>query len=126
MNPKHLGINQPQNIVESLQYVQPLTERQKLEIENRISKADGKPYQRYYVDMQQYFTNEKIYSDCNSILFINTGTQAVNIQGVVLQQTQSLEIQGNRGEIDTTQYIISFPTPNNTGNNLTVVRKIYV
>lgn len=126
MNPKHLGINQPQNTIESLQYIQPLTERQKLEIENRISKADGKPYQRYYVDMQQYFTNEKIYSDCNSILFINTGTQAVNIQGVVLQQTQSLEIQGNRGEIDTTQYIISFPTPNNTGNNLTVVRKIYV
>jgi hypothetical protein len=57
-NPQHLGINQPKNTVESLQYVQPLTERQKLEIENRISKADGKPYQRYYVDMQQYFTNE--------------------------------------------------------------------
>ncbi len=126
MNPKHLGTNPSQNTVESLQYVQPLTERQKFEIENRISKADGKPYQRYYVDMQQYFTNEKIYSDCNSILFINTGTQSVNIQGVVLQQTQSLEIQGNRGEIDTTQYIISFPTPNNAGNNLTVVRKIYV
>lgn len=121
--PKHLATSAQQEI---LQYQTPLTDRQKNDIDLSYSKADGRPYQKYYVTAEQYNTNDKIYSNCNSMLFINTGTVAVSIFGVTLQPVQSLEIQGNRGEIDTTQYIIRFPTPQNAGNELTVIRKFYI
>ena len=121
--PKHLATIEPEAV---LKYQRPLTDREKYEIENTISKADGKPYQKYYVTAEQYNTNDKIFSNCNSILFINSGTVQVSVLGVVLQPAQSLEVQGNRGELDTTQYIVSFPTPQNVGNLLTVIRKLYI
>lgn len=109
-----------------VQFPQPLTERELYERENTISKADGKLYQKYYIETKQYYTNNKVSSNCNAITFINVGSQAVTIENVVLQQGQQFKVEGNRGEIDTTQYIVTFPTPVNVNNNLVVVRKLYV
>lgn len=118
------GQNNPDNI--TVKYDTPLTDRQLYEREMNISKADGKQYQKFYVTAEQYSTNDKVFSNCNSTLFLNTGTVPVTILSIVLQPLQQIEIQGNRGEMDTTQYIITFPTPNAAGNQLTVVRKFYV
>jgi len=48
------------------------------------------------------------------------------IADVPLQPNQSLRISGNRGEIDTTQYQLAFATPINVGNQLIVIRKLYI
>jgi hypothetical protein len=118
------GINKPEDI--KVKYDTSLTDRQLYEREMNVSKADGKQYQKFYVTAEQYNTNDKVFSNCNSMLFLNTGTVAVTVLSIVLQPLQQIEIQGNRGEIDTTQYIITFPTPNAAGNQLTVIRKFYV
>lgn len=109
-----------------VQYPEQLTDRQLYERNNSISKADGKPYQKYYTEMKQYYTNAKVSSECNAITFVNVGSQAVQVDEIVLQQGQQLKIEGNRGEIDTTQYIITFPTSVNVNNNIVVIRKLYV
>jgi hypothetical protein len=71
-----------------------------------------------------YDTNGFITTDCNSILFINYGTNAVQIESVVLQQNQSLNIEGNAGEFLQTRLLATFI---NTGgsNNLVSVKKNY-
>lgn len=108
-----------------VKFPQALTEREMYERENNFSKADGKRFQQYYVETRPYYTNAKVSSNCNSITFLCVGSQAVTVEGVVLQQGQQLKIEGNRGEIDTTEYIITFPTPTNVNNNVAVIKKMY-
>jgi hypothetical protein len=122
----HMALELQNTQKTGVQFPQPLTERELYERENTISKADGKLYQKYYIETKQYYTNNKVSSNCNAITFINVGSQAVTIENVVLQQGQQFKVEGNRGEIDTTQYIVTFPTPVNVNNNLVVVRKLYV
>jgi len=102
------------------------TDRARYEQENSFSKSTGQPLQKYYVETKVFYTTANIGSDCNDITFINTGTTNVNIDAVILLPNQSLRITGNRGEIDTTQYNAVFATPVNTGNQLTVIRKLYI
>ena len=79
----------------------------------------------------QYTTETKIYvltgstdSNCNSILFINTGTSAVTIDAIVLQQGQQLRIDGNVNEILVKTYYFTFATGGT--NSLTIVYKRYL
>lgn len=79
----------------------------------------------------QYTTETKIFvltgstdSNCNSILFINTGTSAVTIDGITLQQGQQFRIDGNRDEILVKTYYFNFAT--GAANSLTVVFKRYI
>ena len=80
---------------------------------------------------RQYTTETKIYaianqtaSDCNSILFINTGNTTVNVDGLVLQPSQSWAITGNENEMLIKTYNFSFGA--GTNPNLTVIYKRYL
>jgi len=79
----------------------------------------------------QYTTETKIFvltgstdSNCNSILFINTGTSAVTIDGVTIQQGQQFRIDGNYMEILVKTFYFTFAAGG--GNSLTVVYKRYI
>jgi hypothetical protein len=107
-----------------ISFPQPLTDRQKYEQQNTLNKQ-GRPYTRFYIEVKQYYTTANISSDCNTITFINYGSNDVNISGVVLTQGQQLTIEGNVNEIDTTIYQANFSTSISVNNNITVIRKLY-
>jgi hypothetical protein len=129
MTPQHLKINIQDEISADklkLAYNKQRSDRAMYEQENSISKSTGQAFQKYYVETKVYYTTANIGSECNEITFINNGTTALVIADVPLQPNQSLRISGNRGEIDTTQYQLAFATPINTGNQLIVIRKLYI
>ena len=109
-----------------LKYNKQISERARYEAENSVSRSTGQAYQKYYVETKVFYTTANIGSDCNEITFINGGTTALVVAVIPLQPNQSLRISGNRGEIDTTQYQLSFTYPVNTGNLLLVLRKLYI
>ena len=80
---------------------------------------------KYDVSFITYDVSGYVTSDCNSILFINYGTNAVQIESVVLQQNQCLQIEGNQGEFTSRRFFANFI---NSGgyNNLVTVKKNYV
>ena len=80
---------------------------------------------KYDVSFITYDVSGYVTSDCNSILFINYGTNAVQIESVILQQNQSLNIEGNQGEYTSRRFFANFI---NSGgyNNLVTVKKNYL
>lgn len=81
--------------------------------------------QKYRVELIQYTNNQdKIFSDCNSITFVNIGTSNALIGAYVIIPGAFLSIPGNLGEMDVTQYSLSFSGAG--ANNLTIMRKFYV
>lgn len=82
-------------------------------------------YINYLVDVQNYVDSQRIESNCNGILFYNTGTVTVTVQGFPILPGSSWGVDGNWGEFDTTYYTVAFP-PNSTGvQSVHVVRKTY-
>jgi len=80
--------------------------------------------QRYVTETKVYFQSGQTPSECNSILFINTGTTNVNVEGLVLTPAQSWSVEGNACEINVKYYNFVF---SGTGNNsLTVIIKRYL
>lgn len=79
--------------------------------------------QKYYTEVIQYTSNYNLISNCNSISFTNTGTVNAYVNKFELAPGATLAIAGNFGEIDVTEYKISFP--NNAGQ-LSVIRKMYL
>jgi hypothetical protein len=84
------------------------------------------------IQMQNYITETKVFSvggqtdsQCNSLLFVNTGTTDVYVDGFKLTSGQSWSILGNRGEINTKTYSFTFFEPKGT-ESLTVIYKRYV
>lgn len=80
---------------------------------------------------QQYITETKIFSsnnqtdtNCNSVIFINTGSVNVTVDNVLLQPSQSLAIDGNKDEILIKVYNFNFATGSNP--QLTIVFKRYI
>ena len=129
MNPKHLQIDiRDQISVDQIKlaYDKKMSDRAMYDQENTISKSTGQAFQKYYVETKVYYTTANIGSDCNDITFINKGTTNLVIAEVPLFPNQSLRISGNRGEIDTTKYQLTFATPIDTGNLLIVIRKLYI
>ena len=108
-----------------VKYQQQLTNRQRYEQENKFSKSTGRAFQKFYIETKFYYTNQKVSSECNDITFLNSGTTNVEVEGILLLPNQSLRIQGNIGELDTTEYQINFATLISTGNKLAVLRKLY-
>jgi hypothetical protein len=78
----------------------------------------------YKITFEQYNQNKLLYSNCNTITFINYGTSTVNIENVALTQYQQLVIEGNYCEFNNQQYNMFFT---GTGtNNLVVIKKSYI
>ena len=82
--------------------------------------------------LQQYTTETKVFnlagqtdSNCNSILFINTGSTGVYVDGVLINSGQSFAIDGNRGEILVKTYSFNFVNQA-LSPNLTIVYKRYL
>ena len=81
-------------------------------------------YITYDVNFITYDTNGFITSNCNSITFINYGTNTCTIESVVLAQNQSLSIDGNAGEIMNKQFLATFSGAGT--NNLVTIKKNYI
>jgi len=79
---------------------------------------------RYITETKIFSANGQTDSQCNTILFINTGSDAVNVDGLILQTNQSFEIQGNVNEINIKTYNFLFAT--NVAPQLTIIFKRYV
>lgn len=109
-----------------VRYDKQISDRQQYEQLNSVSRSTGRPFQKFYIETKFFYTSQKISSDCNDITFWNQGTTNVTIDGNLLYPNQSLRIQGNVGEIDTTQYDVVFATYSNVGNKLAVLRKLYI
>jgi len=78
----------------------------------------------YNVNFITYDSNGFITSNCNSIAFINYGTNQAKIESVILQQGQSLTIDGNAGELINKQFLLTF---SGSGyNNLVTIKKNYL
>lgn len=81
--------------------------------------------------MQQYITETKIFfqsgstpTNSNSVLFVNTGTTTINIEGLILSPAQSWSVEGNNDEINVKTYYFTF---SGVGTNaLTVIYKRYL
>ena len=81
-------------------------------------------YITYDVNFITYDVNGFITSNCNSITFINYGSNQVTIESVVLLQNQSLSIDGNAGEIINKQFLATFSGAGT--KNLVTIKKNYL
>lgn len=79
---------------------------------------------KYITETKIFFTNGSSDSNCNSILFVNTGTSNVTIDGLQLVPNQSWEITGNRDEINIKTYYFTFASLTEAG--LTIIYKRYI
>lgn len=80
----------------------------------------------YDVNIVTYDVNGFVTTNCNSITFINYGSNAVTIENqLVLQQNQSISIEGNQGEYITKSFLIAFAATVGT-NNLVTIQKNYL
>ena len=80
--------------------------------------------QQYITETKIFYANNQTDTNCNSVIFINTGSVNVTVDNVTLQPSQSLTIYGNRDEMNVKIYYFSFATGSNP--QLTVVYKRYV
>ena len=70
---------------------------------------------KYYVQFEVLQSSGKVQSLCNAITFNNTSAaDTVLINGMPLKPLQSISIEGNEGEIDTTDYNVVLGTDANT------------
>jgi hypothetical protein len=121
--PEHLKLYEQSET--KIKFQKQLNDRQRYEKENSMSKSTGRIFQKFYVETKVFYTSQNIESECNDITFINQGTTNFSIMDVLLLPNQSLRITGNAGEIDTTQYQLTFDTLISTGNLCTVIRKLF-
>lgn len=80
--------------------------------------------QQYITETKIFYANNQTDTNCNSVIFINTGSVNVTVDNVTLQPSQSLTIDGNRDEMNVKVYNFSFATGSNP--QLTVVFKRYI
>lgn len=64
-------------------------------------------------------------SNCNSIEFINIGTDTVTVLGYPIQQGYSMVRPGNVGEVNRTNYVATFANAAGAIQMLLVIRKQY-
>lgn len=79
---------------------------------------------KYTTDTKIFLSNGQTDTDCNSVIFYNTGTNLVNVDGINLQPGQQFRIDGNENEILVKAYYFQF-----TGalvDELTVIYKRYI
>lgn len=83
-----------------------------------------KDCRKYITETKIIFANGSTDSNCNSILFVNTGVTNVTIDGLTLVPNQSFEILGNRDEINVKTYYFTFASL--SGAALTIIFKRYL
>lgn len=78
---------------------------------------------KYTTETKIITVNGQVDSNCNSIIFLNTGTNNVFIDGIRVTPGTSINIAGNFGEMLIKAYSIKF-----TGGNqsLTIIYKRYL
>ena len=79
---------------------------------------------KYTTDTKIFLFNGQTDTDCNSIIFYNTGTNLVNVDGINLQQGQQFRIDGNENEQLVKVY--NFQFSGILVNELTVIYKRYI
>lgn len=79
---------------------------------------------QYTTETKVYSANAQTDSNCNSIIFINTGQSNVNVDNLVLTPGQQLAIAGNFNEVLVKIYQITFL--GTTAPALTVIYKRYL
>lgn len=79
---------------------------------------------RYTTDTKIFFKDGQTETNCNSVIFYNTGTNPVNVDGIVLQQGQQFRIEGNENEQLVKVY--NFQFSGSLVNELTVIFKVYM
>ena len=80
--------------------------------------------QRYITETKIFVANSQTDSNCNSIIFINSGSVNVTVDNVVLAPNQTLAIDGNKDEMNVKIYDFNFAAGSNP--QLTVVFKRYI
>jgi hypothetical protein len=79
---------------------------------------------KYTTDTKIFLRDGQADTDCNSVIFYNTGTNPVNVDGVVLQQGQQFRIEGNENEQLVKVYNFQFSGA--LVSELTVIYKRYI
>ena len=79
---------------------------------------------KYTTDTKIFLRDGQADTDCNSVIFYNTGTNPVNVDGVVLQQGQQLRSEGNENEQLVKVY--NFQFSGTLVSELTVIYKRYI
>jgi len=79
---------------------------------------------QYITETKVFASNNQTDTNANSVIFVNTGQDAVNVDGLILQPSQSWEITGNFNEILVKVYNFNFLTT--TAPQLTVIYKRYL
>jgi hypothetical protein len=79
---------------------------------------------QYITETKLFYSNNQTDSNCNSIIFINSGGVNVTVDNVVLGPNQTLAIDGNRDEMNVKVYNFNFASGSNP--QLTVVFKRYI
>jgi hypothetical protein len=79
---------------------------------------------QYITETKLFYSNNQTDTNCNSIIFINSGGVNVTVDNVVLAPNQTLAIDGNRDEMNVKVYNFNFAAGSNP--QLTVVFKRYI
>jgi hypothetical protein len=82
------------------------------------------PCQQYITETKLFYSNNQTDTNCNSIIFINSGSVNVSVDNVLLAPNQTLAIDGNRDEVLVKVYEFNFAAGSNP--QLTVVFKRYI
>lgn len=80
--------------------------------------------QRYITETKLFYSNNQTDTNCNSVIFINSGSVNVTVDNVLLAPNQTLAIDGNRDEMLVKVYEFNFAAGSNP--QLTVVFKRYI
>lgn len=86
--------------------------------------------QPYNILFQKYQTSQYIESNCSDITFINSGITNGFINDFLLVPGASIGFTAQFNELDTTKYLINFPTDPTTektlNNEMSVIKKVFV
>ena len=79
---------------------------------------------KYITETKVFIQSSQTDSNCNSMVFVNTGTSNVTIDGFTLTTSQSWNITGYNNEMNVKVYNFNFSGAGT--NQLTVIFKRYV
>lgn len=82
--------------------------------------------QKYITETKVFYLSGQTPTNCNSIIFYNTGTSKIIIDGIPLAQGQQVVITGSWCEILVKQYSFEFNKTAESRNELTIIYKKYV
>lgn len=79
---------------------------------------------QFRTEIQQYFTSQRVSSNCNAIFIKNTSaTVPFYVNNVLVPPNNIFTVSGNEGEIDTTEYFIDMK---GAQGQVLIIKKMYV